>query len=100
MMKYLKTFENFDGVLTYDNGSNARTYRYNNANPAIELEDNGVDVEKNPNYMVIQNLKTIVSNANDILDNLEEDLEDWAKDHISTSKDDIEEVANFLKFGE
>ena len=53
--------------------------------------------------MVIQNLKQIARNANEILNMDEEKLLDlmahhpWAVDHISTSKDDIEEVFNFLK---
>ena len=56
-----------------------------------------------PNYMVIQNLKQIVRNANEML-NMDEDqlLElmahhPWAVDHLSTSKDDIEEVYGFVK---
>lgn len=56
-----------------------------------------------PNYMVLQNLKQIVRNANEILNMDEKKLLDlmshhpWAVDHIATSKDDIEEVHNFLK---
>jgi hypothetical protein len=56
-----------------------------------------------PNYMVTQNLKQIARNANEILNMDEKKLLElmahhpWAVDHISTSKDDIEEVFNFLK---
>lgn len=56
-----------------------------------------------PNYMVLQNLKQIVRNANEILNMDEKKLLDlmshhpWAVDHIATSKDDLEEVYNFLK---
>lgn len=56
-----------------------------------------------PNYMVIQNLKQIIRNVNEILDMDEEKLLElmghhpWAVDHLATSKDDIEEVYNFLK---
>lgn len=56
-----------------------------------------------PNYMVIQNLKQIVRNANEILNMDEKKLLDlmshhpWAVDHLATSKDDIEEVHNFIK---
>lgn len=39
-MKYLRYFEAFNHDLMYDNGYMARTWRYNNANPAIELEEN------------------------------------------------------------
>lgn len=56
-----------------------------------------------PNYMVIQNLKQIVRNANEILSMDEKKILElmahhpWAVDHLTTSKDDIEEVYNFLK---
>lgn len=56
-----------------------------------------------PNYMVIQNLKQIARNVNEILSMDEKKLLDlmahhpWAVDHLSTSKDDIEEVHNFLQ---
>ena len=66
-----------------------------------EFDDSNEGYE--PNYMVIQNLKQIVRNATEML-NMDEDrlLEimnhhPWAVDHLSTSKDDIEEVCNFLK---
>jgi hypothetical protein len=101
LMKHLKKFENFDGVLAYDAGANAAVYRYNNANPAIELEDsvdNGKDDDRNPNYMVIQNLKTVIEQSKEMLEILSDsELEEWAKDHIATSKDDIEEVYNYIK---
>ena len=51
---------------------------------------------------VIQNLQQITRETNEILSMDEKDLLDlmaqhpWAVDHISTSKDDIEEVHNFL----
>jgi hypothetical protein len=55
-------------------------------------------------YMFHKNLMTIQDNINEILsmdkltvDRILQDGHDWASDHISTSKDDIEEVANFLK---
>ena len=56
------------------------------------------------NYMFFQNLKTIRDAADAIL-NMNESMvdmilsngHDWASDHIATSKDDIEEVYNFLK---
>lgn len=56
-----------------------------------------------PNYMVIQNLKQIARNVTEILEMDESrlleimDEHPWAVDHLSTSKDDIEEVCNFLK---
>lgn len=55
-------------------------------------------------YMFFGNLKTIKSRVDEILAmdpiKVEAILKDghaWAVDHISTSKDDIEEVSNFLK---
>ena len=56
-----------------------------------------------PNYMVIQNLKQIAREVNEILNMDEKKLLDlmsqhpWAVDHLATSKDDIEEVYNFLQ---
>ena len=56
-----------------------------------------------PSYMVTQNLKQIVRQANEILELDEKILLDlmnkspWAVDHLSTSKDDIEEVYNYVK---
>jgi hypothetical protein len=59
---------------------------------------------ENKNYMFFQNLKTIRDAADAIL-NMNESMvdmilsngHDWASDHIATSKDDVEEVYNFLK---
>jgi hypothetical protein len=59
---------------------------------------------ENENYMFFQNLKTIRDAADAIL-NMNESMvdmilsngHDWASDHIATSKDDVEEVHNFLK---
>lgn len=55
------------------------------------------------NYMFFENLK-IIKNAVDEMLKLDEQMvdgilasgHDWAEDHISTSKDDVEEVYNFL----
>ena len=59
--------------------------------------------ENKDNYMFFQNLKTIRDAVDEML-NLEpsmvdmilSDGHDWANDHIATSKDDVEEVKNFL----
>ena len=55
-------------------------------------------------YMFFGNLKTMKSRIDEILQmdpaKVESMLKDghaWAVDHISTSKDDIDEVADFLK---
>ena len=54
-------------------------------------------------YMFFQNLKSIKMMVDEMLeldekmvDNVLADGHDWADDHIATSKDDIEEVHNFL----
>jgi hypothetical protein len=54
-------------------------------------------------YMFFQNLKTIKMMVDELLemdekmvDSVLADGHDWADDHIATSKDDIEEVHNFL----
>jgi uncharacterized protein YerC len=56
------------------------------------------------NYMFFQNLKTIKSAVDAMLqmdpmmvDQILSNGHDWANDHITTSKDDVEEVYNFLK---
>jgi hypothetical protein len=56
------------------------------------------------NYMFFQNVKTICDAAKAIMAMNKADVDkilsnghDWASDHIATSKDDMEEVYNFLK---
>ena len=53
--------------------------------------------------MFFSNLQTIIRCSNMLLEMNPEQLDrilneghDWASDHIATSKDDIEEVANFF----
>jgi hypothetical protein len=60
--------------------------------------------ENKENYMFFQNLKTIKSAVDAMLqmdpmmvDQILSNGHDWANDHITTSKDDVEEVYNFLK---
>jgi len=60
--------------------------------------------ENKDNYMFFQNLKTIKRVVDkmlemdpEIIDMILSDGHDWANDHIATSKDDVEEVFNFLK---
>ena len=54
------------------------------------------------NYMFFQNLRSIKSSIEKILELNEEEVDnilhdhDWASDHISSSQDDVEEVSNFL----
>ena len=60
--------------------------------------------ENTDNYMFFESLK-IIKNAVDemltydpmMVDAILNDGHDWANDHIATSKDDVEEVYNFLK---
>ena len=54
-------------------------------------------------YMFFQNLKTIKQMVDELLEldeHMVDDIlasgHDWAEDHIATSKDDVEEVHNFL----
>ena len=54
-------------------------------------------------YMFFQNLETIKTKIEEILslnrkdvDNKLKDGHDWAADHVTTAKDDIEEVADFI----
>jgi rubrerythrin len=86
MKNLIKTFESFD---------------HNSELGNIEIEQESHH-EVN-HYMFFGNLETIKryvdamlemdpAAVNELLDN----GHDWAADHIATSKDDIEEVANFL----
>jgi uncharacterized protein YerC len=70
----------------------------------IKEEINKTLNENISNYMFFQNLKTIRDAVDEILlldpmmvDAILNDEHDWANDHIATSKDDVEEVYNFLK---
>lgn len=53
------------------------------------------------NYMIKSNIETICRLADELKmilkNNPEYEFDEWAKDHISTSKDDIEEVFNYIK---
>ena len=58
---------------------------------------------KPKNYMFFSNLKVIKEKVDQILsmdaaqiDTLLSDGHDWASDHVSTSKDELEEVCNWL----
>lgn len=80
---------------------------------APESQDQGVEQdptqgeqpsEKPKHYMFFSNLKVIKSMVEEMLsmdasqvDALLDDGHDWASDHISTSKDDVEEVHQWLK---
>jgi len=55
------------------------------------------------NYMFFQNLEPIKKQCDELLmidkstiDTILKNGHDWAADHVSTSKDDIEEVYNFI----
>jgi len=78
-----------------------------------KMEDTEVDAVEEPaidhdsmelkNYMFFGNLKTIKRCIDKMMamdpstvDELLSDGHDWAEDHVTTSKDDIEEVCNFL----
>lgn len=62
--------------------------------------------EEVENYMFFQNLKTIKEHVDKLLSRSPEEMDeilkkhDWASEHISTAKDDLEEVSNFFMNGE
>jgi hypothetical protein len=77
-MKHIKLYENFDEDIHKEN--------------------------ETKNYMFFQNLAIIRDAAIAILamekiqvDSILDDGHAWATDHVATSKDDMEEVASFLK---
>jgi len=56
------------------------------------------------NYMFFSNLETIKRLVDEMLEMDEKEIDDmltnghnWASDHIASSKDDVEEVFNFIK---
>lgn len=64
-------------------------------------------MDKLKNYMFFQNLKQIQKDVNyllsldkEMVDEIISDNHGWAVDHISTSKDDVEEVTNFFSHKE
>jgi hypothetical protein len=99
--KYKETshMDDLEGVLHCDK-CGEETERY-----IIKEEIEAVLVNnKANNYMFFQNLKTIKSAVDAMLqmdpmmvDQILSNGHDWANDHITTSKDDVEEVYNFLK---
>jgi hypothetical protein len=63
-------------------------------------EEAGMELK---NYMFFSNLRTIKEKVDKLLsmdanliDKMIEDGHDWASDHIATSKDDVEEVYNWI----
>jgi|694.fasta_scaffold87122_5 hypothetical protein len=71
---------------------------------STKLNEEEEKEENLKNYMFFQNLKTIKKAVDKILSMDAEEIDKtlldghgWAVDHISTSKDDVEEVAGFLE---
>jgi hypothetical protein len=95
-MKNLKTYEAF--LIEYQNFIPKTSID----NPEGQIANVlGEDIDE---YMFFQNLRTIKDCVDSILamnpsevNSLLRDGHAWAVDHISTSKDDVEEVAGFLK---
>jgi hypothetical protein len=68
-----------------------------------EPDQNAKDGMEYEHYMFFSNLKSIKEKAEAMLsmdptkvDEMLKDGHDWASDHISTSRDDVEEVYNWL----
>lgn len=66
-------------------------------------QDQAADKSEPKHYMFFSNLKVIKEKVEAMLamdasqvDAMLDDGHDWASDHISTSKDDVEEVYNWL----
>jgi hypothetical protein len=82
----------------------AKAKKYKRLNLAKNLMNLGEDHSSMKNYMFFQNILTISDQCEKILemdpkkvDSILDNGHGWALDHIATSKDDVEEVANFLK---
>lgn len=67
-----------------------------------EMDTNNQVHTEVPNYMVMQNVQQMIRQLQEISQMNEDELlsimseHPWAVDHLTTSKDDIEEVYNFL----
>lgn len=68
-----------------------------------EVPGQGASADKPKHYMFFSNLKAIKGMVEEMLamdagqvDQMLDDGHDWASDHISTSRDDIEEVYNWI----
>lgn len=107
-MKTIKNFNNFDtnnisenglSDYMYRNDQDSKIKRYNDANPAIELEEESEKEREDKGlYMVETNIEKIMNAAHEIKRKLKMgfDLDEWAKDHLATSADDIQEVLDYL----
>jgi len=94
MEKFVKTFENFE--MEDHHGMMHQIEK-----PHMEVDHD--DHHEAEHYMFFGNIETIHRLTGEMLqmdpmkvDQLLKSGHDWASDHIATSKDDIEEVANFL----
>jgi hypothetical protein len=77
---------------------------YKRLNLAKNLMDMNEDHNESENYMFFANISNIKRMCDEMLemepsmvDSILTDGHGWAVDHIATSKDDVEEVYNFLK---
>ena len=84
--------------------------QFKNSGKSIEKNNIDLDIATNENesddrkhYMFFRNLATIKHHAEEILkmdpdkvDELLNNGHDWAADHIATSKDDVQEVSEWL----
>jgi hypothetical protein len=85
-------------------GKKAKTDVEISRSTKLNEEEEKEEKEELKNYMFFQNLKTIKKAVDKILSMDAEEIDKtlldghgWAVDHISTSKDDVEEVAGFLE---
>lgn len=92
MEKKVLSFEDFASMKSTNTDSFENSFSKNESH------------EQEKNYMFFQNLNTIKHYLDEILamdkssvDSLLSDGHDWAADHIATSKDDLEEVCNWLR---
>jgi DNA-directed RNA polymerase subunit RPC12/RpoP len=96
MEKFVKTFENFGLEDLYPHGM---THQMEEPHMEIDHDDH----HEAENYMFFGNLETLHRLTGILLemdpmkvDHILKNGHNWAADHVATSKDDIEEVANFF----
>lgn len=114
--EHIRRFEGFDGGIDVQNPTNIEPYRNGSGEEEIEdsdFSDEMVDDDGNyyagedehqQNYMFFGNLETMKRMIDELLemdrneiDQILTDGHDWAEDHITRAKENIQQVHNFLK---
>ena len=91
-------------ILKFDVFSKSKPIMSEDNDEMVDMEMASKERGENQHYMFFKNLETIqhcideiMAMDKDAIDELISNGHDWASDHVATSKDDVEEVANWLR---